>query len=166
MSAQITAVDIRRAAMDLLARREHGEMELRGKLQRRFRKLRDAFEPGGLGLEELIEQATSRLRSEGLQNDERMAEMLIRYKANRGQGPLKIKADLKSRGLDEAVINLAFETSDVNWYEVAAQVSAKRFGTGSLDGAAVREQMKRNRFLQQRGFTFEHIRAIGTERQF
>ena len=43
--AEISTLDVRRAAMDLLARREHGFEELISKLKRRFTQNKYTFEP-------------------------------------------------------------------------------------------------------------------------
>lgn len=78
---EVTAVDLRRGAMDLLARREHSRQELQLKLGRRF-----DVEP------EIISRVVDQLAREGLQSNQRLAEAYLRYRSNRGQGPLKIKA--------------------------------------------------------------------------
>ena len=159
---QITAADIRRAAMDLLARREYGNRELSDRLLRRFRKIESTFEPGELSIGELIEQETAKLQAEGLQSDERLADSLVRRRADRGQGPLKIKAELRARGLDNSTISLALENANVDWFKLVEAVSNKRFGHAPMDDAKGR--MRRNRFLQQRGFSFDHISAIDSDR--
>jgi regulatory protein len=46
----------------------------------------------------------------------------------------------------------------VDWYELAAQVSTKRFGHQAP--ADAKEKAKRSRFLQQRGFDFDQIGSI------
>jgi regulatory protein len=73
--------------MDLLARREHGRVEL-------TRKLRQRGAPS-----ELIEQALDRLTEEGLLSESRYLESFIRYRAHAGFGPLRIREDLSQRGL-------------------------------------------------------------------
>ncbi len=154
---QIKKNDIRRAAMDLLARREHGNRELHNKLLLRFSKVKDAFEHGEFELEETIAEEIARLQSEGLQSDTRMAEAFIRARANRGQGPVKIKAELRNKGLDESTISLTIENCGIDWFSAIKDVASKRFGDESLD---LKSRARRNRFLQQRGFTFDHINTL------
>jgi regulatory protein len=133
--------------MDLLARREHSEFELLNKVSRRF--------PGG---EALIQGELEKLRDEGLQNDSRMAESFVRARIGKGQGPVKIRADLRSHGIPDSVIKSALEQAAVDWEDLAREVSARRFGeSGPRD---VRERARRIRFLQQRGFLFDQIRWL------
>lgn len=148
----VSEADIRRAAMDLLARREHSRHELIRKLQRKLQaKCPDLSES-------MLEAQVDRLRDEGLQSDARMAEMMIRSRVNRGQGPVKIEAELRAKGVDPGVVADALESCDVDWFILAREVARKRFGPDKP--ADARERAKRVRFLQQRGFSFEHISAL------
>ena len=96
---------VRRAAMDLLARREHGRMEL-------SRKLRSRGAPP-----DLIEPALEKLADEGLLSEARYLESFVRMRANAGYGPLRIREELTQRGLPrEAGIRL--RTSQVSFLSV------------------------------------------------
>ena len=65
---------VRRVAMDLLARREHGRVELARKLRRRGASA------------ELIEAALDRLCEEGLLSDARFLEAFVHSRARAGGG--------------------------------------------------------------------------------
>ena len=147
MQVDASPTDIRRAAMDMLARREHARGELAAKLRRRF-----GDHP------EVVEAEIDKLQAEGLQSDARLAESFIRYRAGRGQGPLKIRGELRGRGVSEDVIGLAMEECDIDWFELALSVCRKRFG--ELPPEDAREKARRARFLQQRGFSFDHITSL------
>ena len=69
------SLDIRRAALGLLARREHSRTELLRKLLRRF--------PEKLAL---IKEELGALSEEGLQSDRRLAEVYVRSRAAQGRG--------------------------------------------------------------------------------
>jgi regulatory protein len=143
-----SATELRRAAMNLLARREHSGAELRAKL--RARGAADA-ELGAV---------LERLAADGLQSDARYAESLARSHASRGKGPLRIAAELKARGVDDAVANAALRALDVSWGELAAAARRKRFGDALP--ATREDRAKQARFLEQRGFAAEHVReALG-----
>ena len=71
-----TLVAVRRTAMDLLARREHGRVEL-------TRKLRQRGAPP-----EMIEAALDRLTEEGLLSESRYLESFVSYRARSGYGPV------------------------------------------------------------------------------
>ncbi len=138
---------IRRAAMDLLARREHSRTELYRKLLRRF-----PYDS------ELIENEIETLNGEGLQSDLRLAEAFARSRANRVQGPVKIRAELRGKGVADSDIETAFTHCNTDWFEQVALVAQRRFGDEPPEDA--KERAKRNRFLQQRGFSFDEIGTL------
>jgi hypothetical protein len=70
-----TLVAVRRTAMDLLARREHGRVELTRKLRQRGAEA------------EMIETALDRLTEEGLLSEARYLESFVSYRARSGYGP-------------------------------------------------------------------------------
>ena len=147
----ISGSDIRRAAMDLLARREHAVAELHRKLNTRFRDCNG-----------LIEDEVHRLTVEGLQSDARLAEAFVNSRIGKGQGPLKIRRELQLREVNSELISIAFEHSAVDWSELAARVLEKKFGVDVLTNKTFnpKEKGRRARFLQQRGFTFELISSL------
>ena len=130
--------------MDLLARREHSRLELHEKLSRRF-----------AGCQELIQSETEKLTAEGLQSDARLAEAYVRARSNRGQGPRKIRMELRQKGISDDLILSAFNECETDWFELAAMASLKKFG--AEPATDMKERARRGRFLQQRGFDFEHI---------
>ena len=141
-----TAADIRRRAMDLLARREHSVKELVDKLGHRC------------GDTDMVLAEVERLRQEGLQSDARLAEALIRSRVGRGQGPVKMREELRSKGVAPESIRCALEESGIDWIALAASVASKRFGDTPAEDA--KEKARRARFLQQRGFSFDHIASL------
>lgn len=132
--------------MDLLARREHARLELERKLARKF------------GHSEIVIEEISRLQAEGLQSDSRLADAFVRSRVARGQGPVKIRSELRGKGVPDNVVEAALSSSGVDWFELAAQVAAKRFGEEAP--ADAKEKAKRSRFLQQRGFDYDQIGSI------
>ena len=138
--------DIRLAAMVLLARREYSHLELRQKLSRRFPDEADR-----------IEAEVDQLAAEGLQSNARLAEVFIRSRVSRGQGPLKISLDLKGKGVAEEDIGLAFQEAEVDWFTLASQVALKKFGVLPDQEIDIRLKARVSRFLRQRGFSYDHI---------
>lgn len=144
------AVDVRRAAMDLLARREYGRRELAGRLAGRGM-------PG-----ELIEQILDDLARENLQSDARFAEAFVSARIGRGQGPVRIRVELEHKGIDSGLVDEALEASDTDWGTLAGEVRRKRFGSSAPEDFKARARQAR--FLQYRGFASEHVRrALGDE---
>ena len=135
---------LRFAAMDLLSRREHSRIELKRKLEQRF----PASDP-------LLVQVLDELAEQKLQSDERFTEAFVRFRAMKGQGPLKIAAELRQRGISDSLCNRHLGSEGRDWFEAALLVSQKRFG--GLQYRDARERAKRQRFLQQRGFSADQI---------
>lgn len=133
---------VRRAAMDLLARREHGRIEL-------SRKLRSRGAPA-----ELIEPALDRLAEEGLLSEARYLESFVRMRANAGYGPLRIREELAQRGLAREVIEQALRDSGFDWSAQLHEVWLRKFG--ELPGDQ-REKARQGRFLSYRGYPLEMI---------
>jgi regulatory protein len=143
-AATPTPADIRLAAMNLLARREHSVRELRNKLKRRFSD------------EVVIDEQISRLTLERLQSDARFAESYARQRADKGYGPVRLREELRERGVTEAEVDVALEQLKVDWRVLATRVMQKKFG---LDAPVdIKEKARRARFMQYRGFAVEHYR--------
>lgn len=134
---------VRRAAMDLLARREHGRVEL-------MRKLRKRGAP-----EELIEAALQRLAEEGLLSEARYLESFVAYKARAGYGPQRIREELGQRGLARGDIDQALRDSGIDWFEQLRETWQRKFA-GRLPIDA-RERAQQGRFLAYRGYSLEMI---------
>ncbi|WP_111412934.1 regulatory protein RecX [Billgrantia lactosivorans] len=134
-------------AIRLLARREYARAELGQRLAAR------AHSP------EAIEACLDALAAEGLQSDTRFVESFLRSRVARGQGPLKVRAELERRGIARGLIAAALagaeREGEVDWFELAREVLERRF---SGPGDTPRERARRERFLASRGFDFEQIR--------
>lgn len=131
--------------MDLLARREHAPAELAGKLQQRGYAEAD------------VTPVLAALSADGLLSAQRYAEAVVRARSGRGQGPLRIRNELARMHIDESLIEAALDAADIDWFALAAAVCHKRFGGTPV--ADNKERSRRMRFLQQRGFDFDCIRA-------
>ena len=135
---------IRAAALTLLARRDWLTGELSAKLQ-------------AAGCEP---QATAgviaELLGERLLDDARYAERYVTSRAERGQGPVRIAAELASLGAPRELIDAALATGP-DWRAVAGTVRRRKFGAAPPDSWA--EKARQARFLQYRGFSADHIRA-------
>ena len=136
-------VAVRRVAMDLLARREHGRVELTRKLAKRGAPI------------ELIDSALERLAQEGLLSEARYLESFVGYRARAGYGPLRIREELIQRGLPRADVEQALRDSGIDWGEQLAQTWRRKFA-GQLPGDA-RERAQQGRFLSYRGYPLDLI---------
>jgi regulatory protein len=137
---------VRQAALDLLARREHSRRELSCKLRAR------GFDDG------TVDISLEALEREGLLSDTRFAEQFVWSRFQRGSGPQKIHAELRERGVDEALIEHNIEALADDWQGLLREVREKKFG--SALPTDFRERSRQMRFLQQRGFTAEQIGRV------
>ena len=137
---------VRRAAMDLLARREHGRVELTRKLRQRGAPV------------ELIDPALDRLADEGLLCEARYLESFVGYRARSGSGPLRIREELLQRGLPRGAIDQALRDSGIDWRAQLQDTWRRKFD-GQLPQDA-RERGQQTRFLSYRGYPLDQISAL------
>ena len=136
--------DIRRSAMDALARREHSRVQLARKLHGKFSEY------------DLVEQSLEKLVQDGLLSDERFTEAYVNYRQRAGFGPVKIRGELRERGVDESLSQRFIDVDAACWLELAELARCKRFGSGAPGTS--RERQRQEQFLKYRGFSHEHIR--------
>lgn len=82
----------------------------------------------------------------------------MRSRKGRGYGPVRIRAELLERGLEAGLIEAYLEPRSREWVTIAREQYAKRYGEGVPEEYA--ERARRMRFLAQRGFAQEQIRAV------
>ena len=132
------------SAIRLLGRREYSVAELRRKLRQKHHDLSSD------GLDALLDS----LQQERLLSDERFAEVLIRGRINRGYGPIFIRQELASKGVDsdlaECALEEAVDQAGVEWLQVAQELVRQRHPLAGKDAAV---WQKAARFLMRRGFS-------------
>ena len=134
------------AALRLLARREHSVLELRHKLTGRH------------FTDSIVDTVVMQLVEQGLLSDQRFAEVYVRSRFERGYGPLRIRAELRERGISGDLTEQMLAGLSRRWVESAGRQRSKRFGHQLP--ADYRQRTKQMRFLQQRGFTSDQIQAV------
>jgi regulatory protein len=87
--------------------------------------------------------------------DERFTEVYIRSRKNRGFGPIKIRAELKSKGISNTLIYDHLNEGGACWFDNAQSQYQKKYGEAPISD--YNGWTKRARFMQGRGFTMEHI---------
>ena len=125
------------AALKMLIRREHSQLELSNKLQLK------GFDDSDIkhSIDLLIEQK--------YQSDERFTEAFILMRYNQGKGPLIISSELRKRGIEN------FDLSIFDWLELVKDIRKKKFGHNLPSD--FKTQAKQKRFLASRGFSFDEI---------
>ena len=134
----------RLTALTLLARRDFTARELSERLVER------GFEEGAAS------GVVAELARTGVLDDGRYAQNYVAYHAARGQGPLRIAAELRRSGLAADLIDAALATGP-DWSALARKVCRAKFGLQPPDSWA--QRARQARFLQYRGFSSDHIGA-------
>lgn len=135
--------DIGRDALRLLTSREHSRHELQRKLL-----VRGHDEVG-------VERALDDLSERGLLSEERMAEAYVAERVRKGFGPVRIRQELRQRGLPDELIEPHLARTRQEWLEAMTAAHDKKFGpTRAFDA---KDRTRRSRFLEYRGFPVDLI---------
>ena len=135
---------IETTAVELLTAREHSRQELQRKLKTRF------------GREAVVDQVLDGLESSELLSERRFLEGYIDQRSRKGFGPLRIRAELAERGIDSHRIDEALDAAGLDWADLLEHAAVRKFG--GVPASDRREQARRGRFLEQRGFPISLIR--------
>lgn len=144
-------------ALRLLARREHSARELTFKLAARGFK-RDQ-----------VDSAVARVQCEGYQSDERFAEVLVRSRISRREGPLKIRARLFDKGINDQLIDKYLPKDEDIWVRQAAELDGllcrrERALENAIDDREL--FARRARHLKNKGYGSAVISRVLNERGF
>jgi regulatory protein len=131
--------EARASAIRLLAIREHSCRELALKLRKR-------------GFADFVISATTNeLQQSGLLDDARFAEAYVRIRLQRLFGPIRIRAELRNKGVSDADLAPALSAYDGDWDQAASRWVARR-GDDINDR---KNKAKVYRSLVNRGFSHE-----------
>lgn len=139
----LSAAAVRDIAVRYLARREYGIEELKRKLVQR------GAEP------EIAAQVVADCAEQDLVSDERFTGMYVRMRIRRCFGPLKIRGELRQRGIPDQLITDVLPVDRETWLEAAVQWAGRRIH-GELDFT---QKAKIHRKLMNRGFNHEQANA-------
>lgn len=140
----------RKSAARSLAKRNMSHSEL-------CRKLRER------GFSETDSEKTAEWFEErGLIDDEGYAEMLIREYTRRGYGIMRIREELRRRGISKEISDSLLEEYEGGQDEIIKLIE-KKLGGKTPDADEKRRLVA---FLSRRGFKFDEIRSAMAEMQF
>ena len=137
----------RAAGLDALSRRDYASEDLRRKLL-------------GKGYDHtVVADLIQRFCIEKLIDDRRYVENFISHRAARGQGPHRVRADLRKIGLEGEIVEQGLSAYG-DWIADLRKARQKKFG-GQVP-TQYADQQRQARFLGYRGFTGAQIRlALG-----
>jgi regulatory protein len=140
----LSARELLKRALRLLARREHSRAELSCKLLRLGASEQDT--------ETLLDQ----LQASGKLSEVRLVEQTIAIRGKR-YGPLKLQHELRAKGVSEAQIAAGLSESKAQELQAATAVWQRKFGQLPK---SLQEKARQVRFLQNRGFSLNVIHNI------
>lgn len=153
MRKQAPKQSAKEAAIGYLSRRDHAEKELFKKLKVRGYSEQD------------VSEAIAFCQDYNWLDDARFAAMLMRNGIAKGWGALRIRQDMKMKGIHDTVVSQTMEETEVDWFEQARAVALRKFGNSEMD--TPKEKARRFRFMQYRGFDFEQIKyALNAEDEY
>ncbi|TDQ56648.1 regulatory protein [Mesocricetibacter intestinalis] len=134
--------------LNLLARREYSEYEIRCKMQEK------GFNP------QEIEQCLLHCRQKGWQCDKRFCENYLYARSQRGFGLNRIKQELRQlKGVRAEIISEAVQESDIDWQQLALSVLSKKFPAYS----SCKDQKSKQkiwRYMLSHGFEAQDFSAL------
>ena len=136
---------VRARALHLLSRREHSRHELFQKLiQRGFAA-------------QAIEPVLDELEQKTWLSDSRFAENMLRYRAEKGFGPVRIRFELRDKGVSESIIHDVFQQQSIDWFEQALKLWKKKYNQIPL---SQNDRAKQQRYFSYRGFDSHYLTRI------
>jgi regulatory protein len=141
--SEVTPSDLRAFAYRLLGRREYSVFELRQRLRQKWKGIE--------AIDVLADELLEALVEENLLSDERFVESFIRSRINRYQGPLKIKAALRDKGVSDGLVSLELEAHSDEWTDIATDWLSRNH-SGPIDFDLKKKLYRR---LANRGFTHD-----------
>ena len=104
-----------------------------------------------------VDPVIEKLSGKRLVSDDRYVASFVHHHARRGQGPVRIRAELRQQGIPDERIDQELQACGTDWRQLASEVRRRKFKSALPRSAA--ERAKQARFLQYRGFDADQIRA-------
>lgn len=112
--------------------------------------------------EEIAERVMAMLEKYGYIDDEKYAADFIADGARlKGKGPVRMKFELRQKGVPSRVIEEALESCDVDWYETCSAVLDKKLRGEYITD--IKQKKKIIDFLMRRGFDYSTVKEVVAE---
>lgn len=137
--------DLYDQALRRLSQREYGEEELRRKLMQ--------YSDNAIHIDTVLAQ----MKQAGHLSDERFIEAYIQSRVRRGFGSLRIRSELREKGIIDEQLEGHLSIWGSSWITLAKRVLEKKYGGTADTPSAI---MTQKRFLMYRGFAPETIHRV------
>ena len=142
----MSITEIKPICLRLLSRREHSQKELMTKLMAK-------------GFESLeIQAIIDALKNQNFQSDARFAENYARARFYKGFGLRKVGYELQQHGIENYDLQAILCENFADEYDLMTKVYHQKYRLHTQ--LLPTEQLKRQRFLQSRGFSFNLIQQL------
>lgn len=135
--------NVRRAALNYLAKREYTVLDLQKKL------LQKGFSS------HCVQTTLSLLIQEGVLSDERFCEAYIASRIRKNYGPIRIAAELRQHGVSQEMIISEIKKNEAIWPDCIKKIQKKKFSSPPRN---LKEKLYQINFLQYRGFKLDQIK--------
>lgn len=115
----------------------------------------------------LIANVMQEYISSGYLDDQRYIQVVYNNKVASGLGLFRVKQELQKAGFERPLIELTVEEKSTDWFENAVTTYMKKYGETLPADKDYKEQGKRFRYMQYRGFGPDEIKyamsQVGSE---
>ena len=143
-------------AIRILAMRDHSEQELRRKLAA---PVMSKNGPEALDVTpEEVDKVVEWCIENRYLDDERFVRQFIASRSRKGYGPVRVRQELKQKGISRETIEAAMRECEIDWAQLAKEQAQRKYGEPLPTVFA--EKVKIQRFLLYRGYLMEDIQEI------
>ncbi len=109
-----------------------------------------AAQQGGRYAEDSVHLVLDQLELEGLQSDQRFAEVFVQARVTRYKGPLHIRQELVQLRLPEALVSQVLADAAADWSDLAWRALQRKFRPADLGDRPAQDRARQ--YLYRRGF--------------
>ncbi|WP_347254345.1 regulatory protein RecX [Leminorella grimontii] len=150
-------------AMRILSQRDYSEAEMRRKLLTAHSSFRGREEQEPVSADD-VNSVIEYCRQHGWLNDTGYAQKFVESRSRKGYGPQRIQFEMQQKGISQEEASAALASCDIDWFEIARDVAAKKAGRAMPTDW--KEKAKLQRHLAQRGFRQDEIRAVFSDSEY
>lgn len=133
-------------AVQLLSQRDYCQQELANRLELSLGEPSDKT---------AIEAVIAHCQQQHWLDDRQYARKFVAMRSARGYGLNRIKQELKLKGVDSELINLALQEEEIDWVTQAGKLLVKKYRL--IDQSDQKQKASIYRYLASRGFLSEQI---------
>ncbi len=131
--------------LQLLSKKEYSVLEMTRKLNVRYP-------------EEVVQKCVAYCKEKNYLSDERFASMFVRFRFHSNYGPMRIRYELKEKGINEDIAEETLDNPEYDFEETLLDLAIRK--SANLDLKDYKERTKLVRHLVSRGFESSSVIKI------